>query len=61
MKISNKKEPQQNVINHLPDTDFILYEDLQKSIAEPYSSLINDTTLQSNGSITIYFDLEEIF
>ena len=52
MKIPNKKEPQQRASNHSPDIVFIdfmkLYKDYTK---EPYSFLMNDTTLPSDNSL----------
>ena len=52
MKVSNKGELQQIASNHLSDSDlkdFIkLYKDYTK---EPYSFLVNDTTLSSDNPI----------
>ena len=52
MKIPNKIELQQIASNHLPDTDFKdfmkLYKDYKK---EPYSILLNDTTLPSDNPL----------
>ena len=51
-KIPNKRELQKITINHLSDyntKDFaIIY---RKFTAEPYSFLVNDTTLASNSSL----------
>ena len=52
MKVPNKGELQQIAFNHLSDSDlkdFIkLYKDYTK---EPYSFLVNDTTLSSDNPI----------
>ena len=52
MKIPNKREFQQIAWNHLSDIDFKdftkLYKDYTK---EPYSILVNDTTLSSDNSL----------
>ena len=48
MKNSNKREPQQIPLNHLSEIelkDFI--KDYKKCTTEPYSFLVNDTTLPS--------------
>ena len=51
-KIPNKREIQQIAINHSPyinSKDFVnIY---RKYTAEPYSSLVNDTTLSSNNPV----------
>ena len=53
MKVPNKGELQQIASNHLSDSDlkdFIkLYKDYTK---EPYSFLVNDTTLSSDNPIS---------
>ena len=53
-KIANKRELQQIASNHLLDIDFKdfmkLYKDYTK---EPYSFLVNDTTLPSNNLLKI--------
>ena len=50
MKIPNKRKLQQIVSNHSPDIDFKdfmnFYKDYYK---EPYSFLVNDTTLSSDN------------
>ena len=50
MKMPNKKELQQIASNHFYDNDFKdfmkLYKDCTK---EPYSFLVNDTTLSSDN------------
>ena len=52
MKIPNKRELQQIASNHLTDTNFKdfmkLYKDYNK---EPYSFLLNDTTLPSDNPL----------
>ena len=44
MKIPNKREIQQIALNHSSDIDF-------KCTAEPYSFLVNDTTLPSDDPL----------
>ena len=52
MKIPNKREIQQIASNHSSDIDFAnfmkLYKDYTK---EPYSFLVNDTTLSSDNPL----------
>ena len=52
MKIPNKRELQQIVLNHSSDIDFkdfmIIYK---KCTVEPYSFLVNDTTLPSDDPL----------
>ena len=49
MKISNKREPQQIVLNHSSDIDFKNFIKIyKKCIGEPYSFLANDATLSSD-------------
>ena len=52
MKIPNKRELQQIASNHSSDIDFKdfmkLYKDYTK---EPYSFLVNDTTLSSDNPL----------
>ena len=52
MKIPNKRELQQIASNHLSDIDFKnfvkLYKDYTK---EPFSFLVNDTTLSSDNPL----------
>ena len=52
MKVPNKRQLQQIESNHLPHIDFEdfmkLYKDYTK---EPYSFLVNDTTLSSDNSL----------
>ena len=68
MKIPNKIELQQIVINHSSDTDFkgldkVLDKDFMKIYRKctlgPYSFLVNNTTLLSDQMI--YYALEKIF
>ena len=48
MKIQNKRELQQIALNHLLDIDFKDVIKIYKTFtAEPYSFLVNDTTLSS--------------
>ena len=50
MKISNKIDFQQIAFNHSSDLDFQNFMNLyKKSIAEPYSLLVTDTTLPSDN------------
>ena len=52
MKISNKRELQQIVSNHLSDIDFKDFMKLYKHYTkELYSFLVNDTTLLSDNSL----------
>ena len=49
MKIPNKRELQQIALNHLSDIDFKDFMNIyKKCTAEPYSFLVNDTTLPSD-------------
>ena len=48
MKITNKRELEQIAINHSSDIDFTDFIKIyKKCTAEPYSFLVNDTTLPS--------------
>ena len=50
MKIPNKRELQQIASKHSSDTDFKDFMKLYKEYTkEPYSFLVNDTTLSSNN------------
>ena len=50
MKIPNKREFQQIAINHSSNIDFEDFMKIYKRYtAEPYSFLVNDTTLLSNN------------
>ena len=52
MKIPNKRELQQNALNHSSDIDFIDFLKIHKKCtAEPYSFLVNDTTLLSDSPL----------
>ena len=49
MKIPNKRELQQIALNHLSDIDFKYFMKIYKRCTpEPYSFLVNDTTLPSD-------------
>ena len=49
MKIPNKRELQQIALNHSSDIDFKDFMNIyKKCITEPYSFLVNDTTLPSD-------------
>ena len=50
MKIPNKRERQQVAINHSSDVDFTDFMKIYKKYtAEPYSFLVNNTTLASDN------------
>ena len=52
MKTSNKRGLQQIELNHSSDIDFkYLIKIYKKFTAEPYSLLVNDTTLLSDNSL----------
>ena len=52
MKTSNKTERQQIEINHSSDIDFKDFiKFYKKYTAEPYSFLVNDTTLPSDNPL----------
>ena len=52
MKISNKRELQQIALNHSSDTNFKDFLKIYKKyIVEPYSCLVNDTTLSSDNPL----------
>ena len=61
-KIPNKRELRETVINHLSDIstkDFVnIYREYT---AEPYSFLINDTTLASNNPFRFRKNLFNIY
>ena len=48
MKIPNKRELQQIALNHSSDTHFKDFKTYKKCTVEPYSFLVNDTTLPSD-------------
>ena len=53
MTIPNKRELQQIALNHSSDIDFKDFIKIyKKCTAEPYSFLVNDTTLQSDDPLT---------
>ena len=61
MKIPNKREFQQIALNHLSDIrtkDFIKIH--KKCTAEPYSFLVNDTTLASDNPLKFRKNLSNI-
>ena len=52
MKIPNKRELQQIAINHSSDIDFKDFVKIYKKCTDdPYSFLVNDTTLPSNNPL----------
>ena len=52
MKISNKRELQQIASNHSSDIDFKDFMKLYKQYTEePFSFLVNDTTLSSDKTL----------
>ena len=52
MKIPNKRELQQIALNHSSDIHFKDFMKIYKKyIAEPYSFLVNDTTLPSDNPL----------
>ena len=52
MKTPNKREPQQIALNHSSDIDFKDFIEIyKKCTAEPYSFLVNDTTLSSDNPL----------
>ena len=52
MKIPNKRKLQQIALNHSSDIDFKdLMKIYKKYIIEPYSFLVNDTTLPSDNPL----------
>ena len=52
MKISNKRELQQIALNHSSDGDFKDFMKIYKKYTkEPYSFLVNDTTLPSDDPL----------
>ena len=56
MKIPNKREVQQIALNHSSDIDF---KDFMKFTKEPYSFLVNYTTLQSDNPLRFRKNLLE--
>ena len=60
MKIPNKREFQQITLNHSSDIDFKDFKRIyKKCIVEPYSFLVNDTTLTSDDSLRFRKNLLE--
>ena len=58
MKILNKRELQQIALNHSSDIDFKDFMKIYKECTkEPYSFLVNDTTLQSNNPLRFSYNL----
>ena len=54
MKIPNKTELQQVALNYSSDVDFQDFIKIyKKCTAEPYSFLVNDTTLPSDGPLRL--------
>ena len=54
MKISNKREIQQIALNHSSDIDFKGFMNIyEKCTTEPYSFLVNDTTLPSDDPLRL--------
>ena len=52
MKFPNKKEPQQIALNHSSDIDFKHFIKIyKKRTSEPYSFLVNGTTLSSDNPL----------
>ena len=52
MNIPNKRELQQIALNHSSDIDFKDFMNIyNKSTKEPYSFLVNDTTLLSDNPL----------
>ena len=57
MKIPNKRELQQIALNHSSDIDFKDFIKIYKKFTkEPYSFLVNDTTLQSCDSLMFKYN-----
>ena len=62
MKIPNKRELQKIALNHSSDTDFRNFMKIyKKCTAEPYSFLVNDTSLPSNNSLRFRKNLLELY
>ena len=60
MKISNKTELQQIALNHSPDIDFKdFFKIYKKYTAEPFSFLVNETTLPSDNPLRFRKSLKE--
>ena len=62
MKIPNERELQQIVLNHLSDIDFKDFIKIYKKCSEePYSFLVNDTTLPSDYPLRFRRNLLEYY
>ena len=60
MKIANKREIQQTIVNHLSDIDFKDFMNIYKKwIGNPYSFLVNGTTLPSDNALRFRCNLVE--
>ena len=60
MKIPNKRDLQQIVLNHSSDIDFKNFINIYKKYTkEPYSFLVNDTTLPSDNPLRFRKNLLE--
>ena len=58
MKILNKRELQQIALNHSSDIDFKDFMKIYKECTkEPYSFLVNDTTLQLDNPLRFRYNL----
>ena len=58
MKILNKRELPQIALNHSSDIDFKDFMKIYKECTkEPYSFLVNDTTLQSDNPLRFRYNL----
>ena len=58
MKILNKRELQQIALNNSSDVDFKDFMKIYKNCTkEPYSFLVNDTTLQSSDPLRFRYSL----
>ena len=61
-KIPNKRELQQTAINHSSDINSKDFANIyRKCMAEPYSFLVNDTTLPSNNPLRFRENLFNIY
>ena len=61
MKIPNKRELQQIALNHSSDIDFKVFVKIcKKCTDEPYSFLVNDTTLSSGNPLRFRKNLYNI-
>ena len=61
MKIQNKREIQQTVLNHRSDIDFKDFVKIYKKCTDdPYSFLVNDTTLLSDNPLRFRKNLYNI-